>query len=857
MEQDQEDDHQQEMTSDTRPSTQEEKKKKKKHKKDHGHCEPDDASESESTNRHKDESSSTSASWVEERNSAETAMSESLLASPPTPRSKKKKIRKDDPSSPSPRRHKKHADGKGQNSTLIPDPVLQEDGGGGVVVSPSCSSRSSHPHKPRDDTPSPQTTKQSVAPKSGTKKKGKQQSSQDGGHNHHNHKPNNDHHNYMTALEPERISISTTHSQNSVSEASHPTLSPLGAAKEKVSSPKKQRHAGSHHHDKDFMSPYTAPVMTTLHAQQSLPPTPIHGGRQPTGHEERVALEPGAVDSNTSNGETLTPVTQREKLRNHKKITEPSSSAATVSPRISPRTKRPAGRPTNNVHHASPVQYTKQLWENRRSPQPSPNNNDNRRIPAAAALAAIPSPNITGTVLEQTQQPSEPHDVGAFAINIPAPILTMVDDPPEDDDDWEQFHVDRTGQIVLDAQVEVNPGGAEEAERNNNDIGYNTPKYWSGKRLWIAVGLTALAVVAVIIVIAVTVAGGGSDENNVPAVTSTPTSTPVVEEPTPSPAITPASPSGPFDRCFGTTHALTTQLRIRSGKDPDFSGFADIRLCPRMTYYVTKYFDDDPVQGDSPPLLAQSNTRFSCGDNGSLEDRCIMTGNQGGTLLAVNSDLAFEEKAASNVTFEGITFERPVARIVDLFNAGEITFKNCLFRFTTQFVPIIIDYRPEPSDTTSQQIVTFDGCIFENLDYSNARQFFLKPEAYTDASSLVMITEPQNKVIFRDCVFRSNQPIELPSGLITSQGGEIEIERTCFYSNPEAGVTNDNIILFDGVSATGRISVSNVFVDGPWNCGSVAERSGGTNVTCQTNLWDASSLSDSCQASANNVDVAW
>ena len=62
-------------------------------------------------------------------------------------------------------------------------------------------------------------------------------------------------------------------------------------------------------------------------------------------------------------------------------------------------------------------------------------------------------------------------------------------------------------------------------------------------------------------------------------------------------------------------------------------------------------------------------------------------------------------------------------------------------------------------------MVTFDGCIFENLEYSDARLLFLEPEAYTDASSLVMITETGNKAFFRDCVFRNNQAIQVRSSI--------------------------------------------------------------------------------------------
>lgn len=39
-----------------------------------------------------------------------------------------------------------------------------------------------------------------------------------------------------------------------------------------------------------------------------------------------------------------------------------------------------------------------------------------------------------------------------------------------------------------------------------------------------------------------------------------------------------------------------------------------------------------------------------------------------------------KEEAVQNVTFEGITFESGVETFLELYNGGDITFRNCLFR---------------------------------------------------------------------------------------------------------------------------------------------------------------------------------
>ena len=82
-------------------------------------------------------------------------------------------------------------------------------------------------------------------------------------------------------------------------------------------------------------------------------------------------------------------------------------------------------------------------------------------------------------------------------------------------------------------------------------------------------------------------------------------------------------------------------------------------------------------------------------------------------------------------------------------------------------------------------------------------------------------------------------------------GGEVEIKRTCFYSNP-TGI-NDIPILLDGVPASGIVDSLNNFVNGTWNCGFVAERQG-DNVTCRGDL---SVFSDRCQSRVKDINVFW
>lgn len=88
-----------------------------------------------------------------------------------------------------------------------------------------------------------------------------------------------------------------------------------------------------------------------------------------------------------------------------------------------------------------------------------------------------------------------------------------------------------------------------------------------------------------------------------------------------------------------------------------------------------------PSQATRPPFLPQSNMRIKCGKDGALTNQCIVTGgNRNGDTLVYNSANFTGEKAATNVIFEGITFQSGSVSFLELYNGGGITFRNCIFR---------------------------------------------------------------------------------------------------------------------------------------------------------------------------------
>jgi hypothetical protein len=107
-------------------------------------------------------------------------------------------------------------------------------------------------------------------------------------------------------------------------------------------------------------------------------------------------------------------------------------------------------------------------------------------------------------------------------------------------------------------------------------------------------------------------------------------------------------------------------------------------LCPNTTFDMG-YSDStgDCCFGGQIYLSARKNTRFQCGEDGKLENNCLV---RGGETHVVYVDLINDEDG-DNVEFAGITFED--AKLVTLFlgNAGDITFIDCLFKVRKVFVP--------------------------------------------------------------------------------------------------------------------------------------------------------------------------
>jgi hypothetical protein len=110
-------------------------------------------------------------------------------------------------------------------------------------------------------------------------------------------------------------------------------------------------------------------------------------------------------------------------------------------------------------------------------------------------------------------------------------------------------------------------------------------------------------------------------------------------------------------------------------------------LCPNTTFNMG--FSDsngDCCFDGMIYLSARKNTRFQCGEDGKLENNCLITG---GETHVVYVDLINDEDG-DNVVFSGITFQD--AKLVTLFlgNAGDISFIDCVFKVRKYLCPCVV-----------------------------------------------------------------------------------------------------------------------------------------------------------------------
>lgn len=214
-------------------------------------------------------------------------------------------------------------------------------------------------------------------------------------------------------------------------------------------------------------------------------------------------------------------------------------------------------------------------------------------------------------------------------------------------------------------------------------------------------------------------------------------------------------------------------------------------LCPRRIYEVG-YLDFDynliqpPVGNAAPPLPLRPNVTIRCGDQGSRENMCWVTG--GDIQIDGTNILGIGDETLDNVRIEGIVFIGALEHSLWANKPGSITFRDCEFRdFTNSTVPIMLDYF-DSYNPSAELSTTFLDCEFTNNTYWGSGS----------QSALIYSNSVQNRITVLDSLFVNNDMVsnntrpDTHSYIIESLG-PVEVKTTCFMDNL---VGSSNVVVF-------------------------------------------------------------
>ena len=130
--------------------------------------------------------------------------------------------------------------------------------------------------------------------------------------------------------------------------------------------------------------------------------------------------------------------------------------------------------------------------------------------------------------------------------------------------------------------------------------------------------------------------------------------------------------------CFSNTTHIFEHLVDQ----PPFSSNTYI-LCPNTVFNIGyTNSQGECCDGGDLPLMARSNTRWQCGEDGSSANNCTI---MGGTLQLLMTPLSFQEEEAANVVAQGLTFTKAGLATTPAALAGDLTYLDCIFEVRSAF----------------------------------------------------------------------------------------------------------------------------------------------------------------------------
>jgi hypothetical protein len=165
--------------------------------------------------------------------------------------------------------------------------------------------------------------------------------------------------------------------------------------------------------------------------------------------------------------------------------------------------------------------------------------------------------------------------------------------------------------------------------------------------------------------------------------TATPTAVPTAT-PTAVPTATPTA-----------AYACYTNLTVLAEDQLDDDPLVQITytLCPNTVFEVGFSDSNGDCCFDGQSFLsARKNTRFQCGENGNVDNNCIVTGGESHVIFFNE----ISDEVSNNAEFAGITFVNAARVTLFLGSLGDITFQDCIFRVRRQSCPCFLCLQIQP-----------------------------------------------------------------------------------------------------------------------------------------------------------------
>jgi len=290
-------------------------------------------------------------------------------------------------------------------------------------------------------------------------------------------------------------------------------------------------------------------------------------------------------------------------------------------------------------------------------------------------------------------------------------------------------------------------------------------------------------------------------------------------EPTISSVPSPAPSSLPTTECYTNTTILHNDMLNRGATDSKTRTYI---LCPNTVFQIGTVTIGG-VEGGDFPLTFRSNTIVQCGEDGAVENNCILTG--GNHLIEFSAGNIFDF-FAENVIVRGLILENAISNAIIIGRKGDLLLEDCIIRNMSPLTPVYSIYNGFslfPTPGPDEVDVTMRRVLFENLSQG----------AFSDALGfgygIIRVVEPdRNRFTLEDCVFRNNY---YPG--IEGKGDEgyairnfgsavsITLKNNCFYNN--TFTSWGPIQAFDGVEITTDMDYSEELPEGSTVCNFIAK----------------------------------